>query len=279
MTDSGAKAMGSLFDLLLDFVDSSRAHDSNYDIAQCLVRNYSQLAGLSLRDMASLCYVSPASFSRFCRHLGFENFAEFKDAMSSANYRLSDDYTREFLSELAQDSNAALASYRSTLVDLINTTLDDKNLAVVPQVLDAIEHAQRVVFFSHHFLRHIGNYFQSKMLLLGKYVELYESYAHQREAAQSLQKGDVAIVFSINGTYFSHYVEIAREIFDGGATVVALTQNPRAMYINRVDYLLSCGNTNENDLGKYAALMCVDYLVMSYLRRREQQLSDGAANF
>ena len=274
MTSSSAKAMGALYDLLLNYVDTSRAHDSNYEIACTLVEHYMQLPTLSLREMAELCYVSPASFSRFCRYIGFESFAEFKEAVYGANYRLADDYSREFMGELMQGEEQALDLYRSSLIDVINGALDDDNLAIVPEVLDAIERAERVVFFSHHFTWHVGRYFQSKMLQMGKCVELYQSYEHQLEAAESLQEGDVAIVCSINGTYFSHYGDIVREIFAVRAKVVAITQTRRAMYINRVDYLLTCGDTNENDLGKYAALMTIDYLVMCYLRRLERGEGD-----
>lgn len=276
-TSSGTKAMGSLFDLMLDFVNTSRMHDANYDIAQTLIEHYDELPQMSLRRMADLCYVSQASFSRFCRFLGFESFGEFKEAMDGANYLLADDYSRGFRSQLAENPACALKLYRSELVSILNGALDEKTTDLVPSVLDALEQAQRVVFFSHHFLWHIGRYFQGKMLQLGKYVELYQYYEHQEEAARTLQEGDVAIVCSINGSYFSHYQDVARAVFGSGAKVVVLTQNRHALYINRADYMLLCGNTNENDIGKYAALMTIDYLVMAYMRRIEQRGNEWAS--
>ncbi|MBR3223946.1 MAG: hypothetical protein IKF78_01335 [Atopobiaceae bacterium] len=101
-------------------------------------------------------------------------------------------------------------------------------------------------------------------------MELYQYYEHQEEAARTLQEGDVAIVRSINGSYFYHYQDVVHAIFKSGSKVVVLTQNRNALYINRADYVLPCGNTNENDIGKYAALMTIDYLVMMYMRHIEQ---------
>lgn len=271
MTDSGAKAMGSLYDLLLDYVDTSRVHDSNYEIAQQLVEHYSELADLSLREMAELCFVSQASFSRFCRFLGFESFAEFKKAVDAANYELEDDYARPFLDAVGSGGTEALETYRTELVSLINATLNEENLAVVGELIDAIEQAHRIVFFSHHFPWQIGRYYQGKMLRLGKYIEMYQSYEYQWEAAETLGENDLAIVLSVNGTFFSHYSDIVRGIFSSGAKVAAITQNRRALYINRVDYVLTCGDTNENDIGKYAALMTIDFLVMSYLNRKKRR--------
>ena len=119
MTDSTAKAMGSLSDLLLDYVDTTRVHDSNYDIAQGLLRNYTRLGSMSLRQMADACFVSKASLSRFCRFMGFESFAEFKEAVDGIDYRVTDDYSRAFCSELLEDREAAFNTYRSAVVDVL----------------------------------------------------------------------------------------------------------------------------------------------------------------
>lgn len=262
--------MGSLYDLLLDYVDSALPHDSNYEIARALVSNYTNLPNLTLREMSELCFVSQASFSRFCRFLGFSSFAEFKEALDGADYRLEDDYTRGFMSRFESDERGALAEYQAQLTQVMGGVFSADNLAVVPQLLDALEQANRVAFFSHHFLWHIGRYLQGKLLALGTYVELYQSYEHQLEAAEALGQGDLAIVCSVNGTYFSHYPSIARALLSGGAKVAVITQNAHALYLNRADFVLGCGSSNDNDVGKYAALMTIDYLVMSYLMRTRQ---------
>jgi DNA-binding MurR/RpiR family transcriptional regulator len=49
--------------------------------------------------------------------------------------------------------------------------------------------------------------------------------------------------------------------------VVVLTQNRNVWFLNRADYVLLCGTSNENDVGKYAALLTIDQLALSYLRR------------
>ena len=37
-------------------------------------------------------------------------------------------------------------------------------------------------------------------------------------------------------------------------------------YLNTADFILQCGTTNRNDVGKYAALMANDLILMGYLR-------------
>lgn len=267
MATSTAKAMGSLVDLLLDFVDTARVHDQNYDIAQGLLRHYAELGSMSLRQMADACYVSPASLSRFCRFVGFSDFAELKEAIDGAGYRMTDDYTRSFYNELMSDKSGAIELYRSAVIDVLSGALTAEDQQVVDEVIGELESANRIAFFSHHFLWYIGRYFQGKMLPLGRYVEMHYSYEHQEEMASVLGAGDLAIICSMNGSFFSHYRELVGKVIASGAKVVVLTQNRFAMDLNRADYVLFCGSSNANDVGKYAALLTTDHLVMSYLRR------------
>jgi len=266
MSNGSGRAMGSLADLLLDYVGSTRVHDANYDIAQGLLRNYTRLSSMSLRQMAEACYVSKASLSRFCRYLGFADFAEFKSAVDGTNYRLTDDYSRQFSEALIADRDTALEMHRAKVADVLATTLREEDLSVMDEVVEALDEANRIAFFSHHFLTSVGRYFQSKMITLRRYMQLYQSYAHQEELASQLGAGDLALICSLNGSYFSNYSDLAGKVFQSGAKVVVLTQNRYAMLVNRADYVLLCGTSNENDVGKYAALLTVDSLVLSYLR-------------
>jgi DNA-binding MurR/RpiR family transcriptional regulator len=266
MGDRTYKAMGSLADLLIDYVGSTRVHDQNYDIAQGLLRSYSKLSSMSLRQMADVCYVSPASFSRFCRYMGFADFLEFKEAVDGTNYRATDDYSRQFYDALMNSESEALEMHRAKVVDVLGTTLREEDLSVISEVTEALDEAHRIAFFSHHFLWHVGRYFQGRMLLLGRYVELYQSYAHQEELAAQLNEGDLAFICSLNGSFFANYSDLANTVFRSGAKVVVLTQNKYAMFVNRADYVLLCGTSNENDVGKYAALLTTDSLVLSYMR-------------
>lgn len=197
MGDGAGKAMGSLADLLLDYVGSARVHDSNYEVAQGLLRNYTQLSNMSLRQMAEACFVSKASFSRFCRYPGFSDFSEFKGAVDGANYLVTDDYSRQFCDDLMADGHSALEMHRSKVVDVLSTTLREEDLLVMDKVVEDLDAAHRIGFFSHHFLWHIGRYFQGKMLPLGRYVELSQSYAHQEELASQRGEGGRAHAESV----------------------------------------------------------------------------------
>ena len=236
------KMMGSLLDRLLSYVSSAPERDANYDIAVALLRNYSQLKGLALSQIADLCYTSNASISRFCRFLGMDNFKEFQCWMER-DFTMRTDYSRQFY-----------------------TTIAPENAQVIPDIVKTLHDCGKAAYFSHHFLWDIGHYFQSKMMMMGRYVELFMDYATHLECARSLTEKDFAIICSVGGSYLTRYPDICNAILSSGCKMLIITQNLASPYLNTADFILQCGTTNRNDVGKYAALMANDLILMGYLR-------------
>ena len=74
-------SMGSVAERLLDYIDTAMQHDTNYEIATTLVKNYSKLSELSIGEIADMCFVSKASVSRFCRFMGFADFKDLRNQL------------------------------------------------------------------------------------------------------------------------------------------------------------------------------------------------------
>ena len=70
--------MKNLFYRLIIFLDTAQENDTNYNIAWFMANNFYRIADMRISELASECFVSPATISRFCRALGYENFAHLK---------------------------------------------------------------------------------------------------------------------------------------------------------------------------------------------------------
>lgn len=259
------KTMGSLANKLLNYISTTLVHDSNYDIAIILVKNYNKLHGMTISEVADLCYTSPASVSRFCRFFGFENFKEFRGYLEQ-DFTMRTDYSKQFYAILCKDEKMAISAYRDELIENIYATITEENIAVMRDVVSAMHESRNAAYFSHHFLWDIGRFFQSKMMIMGKYVEQFIDYDAQLKCAQSLQKEDFAIICTVAGSYTMRYKKIWNAIEESGCRLLVITQNISSPYLNRADFVLRCGISNKDDIGKYSAMMVIDYLVMSYLK-------------
>lgn len=212
---SEARMMGSLADRLLSFVSTTPERDANYDIAVTLLKHYPQLKGMTLGQIANLCYTSKASISRFCRFLGMDSFKAFQ-AWLEQDFTMRTDYSRQFYTMLHNNQEMAIGSYRDTLISNIYATITPENAEVIPDIVRVLHGCGKAAYFSHHFLWDIGHYFQSKMMIMGRYVELFMDYAAQLECARSLTENDFAIICSVGGSYPTRYPDICNAIISSG---------------------------------------------------------------
>lgn len=259
-------SMGSVSEKLLNFIDTAQVHDSYYEIALTLVKNYDRVKDMPIADMADLCYVSQATISRFCRFLGYENFKGFHDDLNQ-EFRYLDDYTSQFRSLLKNSDGKAAQMYQERIRRNIETALSEDNFHNIRKAADLIAAGRRTAFFSHHFLLDAGHYFQSKMIMMDRYVELYQSYDNQMKCAQSLDEDCTAIICSAGGTYFSYYRDLTGTIMNSKAKVIVMTQNVNSNMIGRSDVIIRCGETNQDDTGKYAVLAVLDHLALQFMKR------------
>lgn len=260
------KPMGSVADRLLNYVNTTPQHDVNFSIASTMLQHYSQLGSLSAEEIAELCHVSKASISRFCRYLGFDHFKEFHSYLENS-IGLRSDYSRSFFEMLCTDRWTAMDRYETQLVDNIHATFARDNLEKIPEMARILHDSQRVAFFSHHFLWDVGLHMQSKFLTMGKYMEQYFDYASQLDCARSLGPVDAAVVCTVGGSYPTRYGNIWNALQSSGSSLLIITQNRSSAYWNNASWVLNCGSSNQNDVGKYSALLAADLLVMHYLRQ------------
>lgn len=263
---SNENAMGYLSEKLLAYTSTTLVHDFNYDIAVILLKNYSQLKNMSIEEVADLCYVSQASISRFCRFIGFKNFKEFKQSLEQDYYSVANDYSKQFYAMLLKDEEMALSTYRDELIQNIYSTITPDIMKIMPSIIKDIHDCQDVAYYSHYFLWDIGYFLSSKMMDMGKYIELFMSYDSQLESAKTLDGNSLAIVCSVGGTYTTRHAKVWNTIKRSGCKIVVITQNQSNTEMNSADYVLPCGISNHDNIGKYSAMMTLDYLVMSYLR-------------
>lgn len=59
--------------------------------------------------------------------------------------------------------------------------------------------------------------------------------------------------------------------------VIVMTQNIRSNRINGSDLVISIGETNQDDSGKFGALAVMDQLVLQYMKRHYVRLKGNAS--
>lgn len=261
--------MDSFSGFLLTYVNTARKHDSNYDIAVQILKHYDQLPDMTLDELAELCFVSQPSISRFCKMMGFQTFAEFKEALGlpyQAPFNVERCYPRglhRVLQNLFDPQGDYLRSLRMNQEQVVS----EANLNEIDRLLPVLHDAARVVCFGSHFNWDCSMFLQKRMLLLGRFLEVPYHGNDQTEAASALSAGDLAILISASCNYRSRYGDIWESLMNGKATVALITQNTHSILTNDADFVLSSGVSNQFDNAKLSTLQLIDLIAMKYIDR------------
>ncbi|OOM82585.1 HTH-type transcriptional regulator RpiR [Clostridium puniceum] len=257
------KAMGSVTLRLIDYVNNATKKDINYEIAIIMLKKFNKIKKMNITEISELCYVSPATISRFCRLMGFDNFNEFKK-ISNVNFSLQNDYSNRLLNSAQKDIKLAFEEYTNSLMKNMSYTLENLEYENLDEVVKQIYSTEKVSFFGTQFLYSVGKHLQSRLMLTDKYIEAYSSYNKQLECARNLDNKSLAIIISIEGSYFFKYMEIVEALKENGVKIVVITQNTNSKLASIADSILVCGNSNSNNEGRDIALYMIELLIFRY---------------
>lgn len=72
--------MGMLFHRLLILLNEADLDSTDYHIARVMLQQFENLSQYSIQELADRCAVSKSTISKFIRSIGYEDYADFRDA-------------------------------------------------------------------------------------------------------------------------------------------------------------------------------------------------------
>lgn len=245
---------------------------SEKKLADFILSNQDGLAYMSIGQLASGAGVAEATVSRFCRHLGFKNFVEFK--LTVANISLRFKPANNPLSGQIEQTDTVEDICRklySAEMDAIGQTMEVLDADAVVRAADLLEKAPRVLFMgqggSMLLAQEAAHLFST---VDNRFVPVIDSHM-QAIAAAMMEPDDVIMFFSYSGATraMMETLEIARS---RKGKVILVTRFPNAPGAELSDIVLQCG-ANENPLqsgsvaARIAQMYLMDVLFSEYSRR------------
>ena len=240
---NNVKMMGSLLDRLLSYVSSAPERDANYDIAVALLRNYSQLEGAGPQpDRRPVLYFQRIHFPL----LSVSGHGQFQgvSVLDGTGFYHADRLFPPVLYYAPQQPRNCHQRLQGRSDRQYLHHHCPENAQVIPDIVKTLHDCGKAAYFSHHFLWDIGHYFQSKMMMMGRYVELFMDYATQLECARSLTERTLPSSASVGGSYLTRYPDICNAIPVQRVQDADHHPKPGQPYLNTADFILQCGTTN-----------------------------------
>jgi len=208
-------------------------------IADLIVDDPSAISQLTISELAARAGTSESTVVRTARTLGYTGYPELRLALAAAGavstpterVALSGDIERDDTLEQAVEKlvSAESAALRATL-----TILDVHGLR---QVVEAVAHAPRVDVYGVGVSGLVARDLGQKLMRVGRYCHVFDETHLALTSAALLTPGDVALAISHSGEVVDT-LEPARLAKQVGATVVALTSQPKSPLARLADHVL-----------------------------------------
>lgn len=258
--------MKNLFYRLIIFLDTAQENDTNYNIAWFMANNFYRIADMRISELAAECFVSPATISRFCRALGYENFAHLKQECYTfhSNDKKFTNLINIPLETMKTNPSLATQQYVDKVIEYISELPKMLDWKEADATLKLIHDSQSVAFFGTQFSQSAALHFQTDLLMLEKFTMAYTDSSRQLECAKELTSDSVAIILTVNGYFTGSGFKTLQYIKKSGCKVILITCNPDLDIKIPVDHTILLGPAKNKKTGKHSLLTAVELLSLRY---------------
>lgn len=241
--------MGMLYNRLLIALNEEDPESIYYFIALTMLQHIKELGELSIGQLAELCAVSKSTISKFVRHIGYEDFADFRYATDfrEDKYGLGYTYDRNVMGYIESRS---LDAYLVTVFHDIIATYQSLDWGAVDRLVRDLDSHPRVGAFGLLFSETAALDLQMKLVYSGKFIVTNLNDLKQDHYVETAGEDTLIIVFSDSGGFLDKYPLIAdfanKLAFSRTkAKVVLITSNPEMEQDPRVAYCVRYQKTTD----------------------------------
>lgn len=177
--------MEKLLMKLLAVVNSQLVDETERVTATNLLKNIRKIPTYSIEQMAQACFVSPASLSRFCKRLGFKNYAYFR-SLFEAGLEEEEIFkpTYNAMTNGAVEFNTIqrVITYHINAMVALKEQID---YDMIDQVTQSIFEAEHIYLIGDEYLRPCISDFQLQMIRFNKFVEFLPGWLPSNKAKEN----------------------------------------------------------------------------------------------
>lgn len=256
--------MNYLFYRLVMFVNTSSKDDLNYTIADFILKNISAIADMNIVVFANTCHVSPASISRFCRKLGFDDYIHLK--MECAKFTSSK--LSEYVDPLmVSNPKEATKIYLTNASNRLLEQIDLIDLESMDQLIEDMQKCKYICFFGSHFSHSIAELVQATLFTTGKYSIAKSEFEQQIKIAETMDQDALAIILSVRGTYLKGNQRLKRALDKSKVKTVLITANHDPKLIEEYDRVLYISSNENLYLGRHMLLSYCEILSTKFVSK------------
>lgn len=292
--NESVRDLGNIQELL----DQIRREQEGFPTAQRLVaayivENYHQIPFLSISTLAQNIGVSDNTVVKFCNHLGYGKFAEFKQVF--ADYAHSELVMFNMLAqngEAPENDNSFFAQGMEDDLLSVRTTLTDPgNREKLPQLLEMIDRAEHIYVAGARGSAYMAGLLASTLRYLDlKVHEVTGGLGNYLDQLSIIEPEDLVIVFSFP-RYTAQIVDGVRQLHEQGVPIALITDTGLSPALPYADLSFHCKVVSGYYFPCYAGCLSLIGVICraagvtrkkgaaEHVRQLESQLLEGGVFF
>lgn len=208
----------------------------NHLIAQTVAQNIPNIEHLSTNDMARLCNISKTTFIRFCRHLGYNTYADLKYALVYNQADLHHKYPLQINNPIPFASE-----YFDHITQNIHWMKDHLHLDLLQKMANDLLTHEHVFLLGNAQSGNSANNLMFSLLQMGKVCQVATIHKDQMQIISHLKPNSMVIVISNYGSFFDMFVtHDCLKDKPENSVVYLMTCNPELSKPDGVDHILLC---------------------------------------
>lgn len=240
---------------ILKYLNGCLDNDYMYHIGLFVVRHYIEMEDYTLQRIMDEGNFSEDEVLDFCKHLGFDNFEDFRQQLIS-----------DYILRVSQIRARMLGIDMNELIGQLDKCYDKKELIRdLEEFCELIFHKNRVVLIGALYPMSIAVEFQTDFITFGKEVIQYHHFDKQFK----FQEDDIVIFMSATGRSLKAYLKDSANQHIDMATLILFTQNVKYKNNNDLgaDYVLQVPGRFDGIQFNYQIMLLLDILRIYYYQK------------
>lgn len=217
-------------------------------IAKYILENPEKVLHQSVAELGEFSSSGEASIVRFCRHIGFSGFRDFKLALAAEVGR------PRLTPALTANPDDAMRSLHETMLESLAFAHGHVDVKAIERGAAALAGSRRVDLYGAGLSGITAEMLAYRLLRAGLTAVAFRNAYMAHEVANGLGPGCVAVGISISGLS-DDTLQFLKGARAAGATTIAITNRPRSPIAEAADLTLQAGGLRDRPIGGTLTVM------------------------
>lgn len=260
----------------MDFFDITSKHiqvlnNNEKEIYNYIIHHLEEIKNSTIRELAAELYISPATFIRFLKKIGFSGYSDFITVLKYTDQLIEDNHNPFVVSQ---------EKYRTEYLKNFTESIRVLDTEKIKQIVELLNNKQRLIVIARGLNKSIAHYFEYIFSGFGFEVIFPEDYFFRKMWLNSIRDSDLVFFFSYGGEDMQLIQNIQELNVKSKATVISITSanNNTIQNLSHINLYVFADNIEYegiNMTSRVAMIGIIELIAYQYMEELQKKQTDN----